>query len=430
MCVCVCAYARVTKSPLKVQNGVSEADSPIKKVAKRSRQIVDSDDDDDEAPAVVTKQQVSKEVKRVKVGKRSSGCGLFLCCCGQSDPITQATRETYIFYYQAQTARVLWLSASTGVQAWCVCMFPQSDLKMLCVFSVAPLRKQQCSSSAVDSYIYTCEQKESRKKEIYHLTCPKEAGRWTQCQDKLTSGGGGGGAQPHQWNQHWFWLACSHKHCSTVYGPGSRNQESLQAWSPGVCEPGLSVLAQAPGGPSSCKLGTNVLMLHLFLCFQKDEAFPAVPTPLFTPATPLSPPTPASSSASPGTPCTPKSTSPSGIVKRKTGQLLSFFLSFFLPSILQSVKIAGQVVFACYSFLPVRLYILKSVILVEKLLIVTVCGGSRMRLFLLVPLHLCADGCLQLHTCDGDSLMCAVEVWMRPEGGAAIFCHESLCLCV
>ncbi|KAM9845384.1 DNA ligase 1 [Aulostomus maculatus] len=38
------------KSPLKVQNGVQEADSPIKKVAKRSRQILDSDDD--EAPVV------------------------------------------------------------------------------------------------------------------------------------------------------------------------------------------------------------------------------------------------------------------------------------------------------------------------------------------------------------------------------------------
>ncbi|KAM9350224.1 DNA ligase 1 isoform 2-T2 [Symphorus nematophorus] len=43
------------KSPLKVQNGVQEADSPIKKVAKRSRQILDSDDD--EAPAV--KEQVA-----------------------------------------------------------------------------------------------------------------------------------------------------------------------------------------------------------------------------------------------------------------------------------------------------------------------------------------------------------------------------------
>lgn len=42
------------KSPLKVQNGVHEADSPIKKVAKRCRQILDSDDD--EAPVV--KEQV------------------------------------------------------------------------------------------------------------------------------------------------------------------------------------------------------------------------------------------------------------------------------------------------------------------------------------------------------------------------------------
>ncbi|XP_054452319.1 DNA ligase 1 isoform X2 [Anoplopoma fimbria] len=43
------------KSPLKVQNGVREADSPVKKVAKRSRQILDSDDD--EAPVV--KEQVA-----------------------------------------------------------------------------------------------------------------------------------------------------------------------------------------------------------------------------------------------------------------------------------------------------------------------------------------------------------------------------------
>ncbi|XP_038573311.1 DNA ligase 1 [Micropterus salmoides] len=51
------------KSPLKVQNGVQEADSPIKKVAKRSRQILDSDDD--EAPVVkeqvATKGQGDKE---------------------------------------------------------------------------------------------------------------------------------------------------------------------------------------------------------------------------------------------------------------------------------------------------------------------------------------------------------------------------------
>ncbi|KAK5860365.1 hypothetical protein PBY51_021849 [Eleginops maclovinus] len=43
------------KSPLKVQNGVQEADSPVKKVVKRSRQILDSDDD--EAPVV--KEQVA-----------------------------------------------------------------------------------------------------------------------------------------------------------------------------------------------------------------------------------------------------------------------------------------------------------------------------------------------------------------------------------
>lgn len=78
LCVCVCL--RATKSPLKVQNGVPEADSPIKKVAKRSRQILDSDED--EAPAVtqdvVTKQQANKEVKREKVNA-PVGLGCFCC---------------------------------------------------------------------------------------------------------------------------------------------------------------------------------------------------------------------------------------------------------------------------------------------------------------------------------------------------------------
>uniref|UniRef100_A0A8C9YIP3 DNA ligase n=1 Tax=Sander lucioperca TaxID=283035 RepID=A0A8C9YIP3_SANLU len=48
--------SRPVKSPLKVQNGVQKADSPVtKKVAKRSRQILDSDDDD----APVVKEQVA-----------------------------------------------------------------------------------------------------------------------------------------------------------------------------------------------------------------------------------------------------------------------------------------------------------------------------------------------------------------------------------
>lgn len=80
--------------------------------------------------------------------------------------------------------------------------------------------------------------------------------------------------------------------------------------------------------PMAVELRSVILTLLLLLCFQKDEAFTAVPTLLSSPpapATPLSPATPASS-ASPGTPCTPSSTSPSGIVKRKTGQPVSFCL--------------------------------------------------------------------------------------------------------
>ncbi|XP_061551059.1 DNA ligase 1 isoform X1 [Phycodurus eques] len=48
------------KSPLKAQNGVQEEDSPVKKVPKRSRRILDSDDDDQEVNAA--KQQVKDDL--------------------------------------------------------------------------------------------------------------------------------------------------------------------------------------------------------------------------------------------------------------------------------------------------------------------------------------------------------------------------------
>ncbi|TRY69723.1 hypothetical protein DNTS_035406, partial [Danionella cerebrum] len=47
----------LVKSPLKVQNGVQEGDSPIKKIHKRSRAIIDSDDEDHP----VVKEEVSKQ---------------------------------------------------------------------------------------------------------------------------------------------------------------------------------------------------------------------------------------------------------------------------------------------------------------------------------------------------------------------------------
>uniref|UniRef100_A0A8C2ZNF2 DNA ligase n=1 Tax=Cyclopterus lumpus TaxID=8103 RepID=A0A8C2ZNF2_CYCLU len=58
--VCV-LVSRPAKSPLKVQNGAREADSPVKKVAKRSRQILDSDEDEEEEDAPGVKEQVAAE---------------------------------------------------------------------------------------------------------------------------------------------------------------------------------------------------------------------------------------------------------------------------------------------------------------------------------------------------------------------------------
>lgn len=54
-----------------MQNGVQEADSPIKKVVKRCRQIVDSDDD--EAPVV--KEQVPSKGQGDKEEKVKATCG-------------------------------------------------------------------------------------------------------------------------------------------------------------------------------------------------------------------------------------------------------------------------------------------------------------------------------------------------------------------
>ncbi|XP_051943327.1 DNA ligase 1 isoform X1 [Hippocampus zosterae] len=51
------------RSPLKAQNGVHQEDSPVKKVAKRTRRILDSDDDDDDEEVMnVGKHQVKEDV--------------------------------------------------------------------------------------------------------------------------------------------------------------------------------------------------------------------------------------------------------------------------------------------------------------------------------------------------------------------------------
>ncbi|XP_061695754.1 DNA ligase 1 isoform X2 [Syngnathoides biaculeatus] len=54
------ANDKPVKSPLKAQNGVQEEDSPVKKVPKRTRRILDSDDDEQEVNP--TKQQVKEDL--------------------------------------------------------------------------------------------------------------------------------------------------------------------------------------------------------------------------------------------------------------------------------------------------------------------------------------------------------------------------------
>ncbi|XP_056336449.1 DNA ligase 1 [Danio aesculapii] len=59
------------KSPLKIQNGVQESDSPIKKVHKRSRAILDSDEEDEDQPMVKEQEPKQSEVQTVKKEKIS-----------------------------------------------------------------------------------------------------------------------------------------------------------------------------------------------------------------------------------------------------------------------------------------------------------------------------------------------------------------------
>ncbi|XP_016385442.1 DNA ligase 1 isoform X2 [Sinocyclocheilus rhinocerous] len=64
------AKTEPVKSPLKIQNGMQENDSPVKKVHKRSRAIIDSDDEDQP----IVKEQVPKqsEVQTAKPEKAAS----------------------------------------------------------------------------------------------------------------------------------------------------------------------------------------------------------------------------------------------------------------------------------------------------------------------------------------------------------------------
>lgn len=92
-CLCLCVLvSRPAKSPLKVQNGVQEVDSPVKKVVKRSRQILDSDDDDD-APVVkevATKRQGDKEAGKTE---KVNGICLFLNRTSESLSVTKPNSD-------------------------------------------------------------------------------------------------------------------------------------------------------------------------------------------------------------------------------------------------------------------------------------------------------------------------------------------------
>lgn len=78
------AISRPVKSPLKVQNSAHEADSPIKKVAKRSHQILDSDEDEPPAEQVTTKGLANNEpLASAEKASMDPCCILLGCMCCQ-----------------------------------------------------------------------------------------------------------------------------------------------------------------------------------------------------------------------------------------------------------------------------------------------------------------------------------------------------------
>ncbi|KAK1879094.1 DNA ligase 1, partial [Dissostichus eleginoides] len=85
------AVKKPSKSPLKVQNGVQEADSPVKKVVKRSRQILDSDDE--EAP-VVKEQAATTGDKEATAQPEKKDDGFKAVPTPMSPPAAPSTSKT------------------------------------------------------------------------------------------------------------------------------------------------------------------------------------------------------------------------------------------------------------------------------------------------------------------------------------------------
>lgn len=143
------------KSPLKVQNGVQEAESPIKKVVKRCRQILDSDDD--EVPVV--KEQVPSKGQGDKEapGKTEKKDDAFKAVpTPLSPPSTPATPVT------PTTPATPATSASPGTPSTPNSVSPTGIVKRKTARKMFPKRKLNESGSGSDSQKEEAEVKEEQ----------------------------------------------------------------------------------------------------------------------------------------------------------------------------------------------------------------------------------------------------------------------------
>ncbi|XP_036940660.1 DNA ligase 1 [Acanthopagrus latus] len=148
------AVKRPAKSPLKVQNGVQEVDSPVKKVAKRSRQILDSDDDDD---APVVKEVATKGQGDKEAGKTEKKDDVFKAVPtplspppAPATPVTPATPATPAS------------SASPGTPSTPNSISPSGIVKRKTARKMFPKRKLNESGSGSESQKEEAESREER----------------------------------------------------------------------------------------------------------------------------------------------------------------------------------------------------------------------------------------------------------------------------
>ncbi|KAM6919201.1 DNA ligase 1 [Xenentodon cancila] len=135
---------KLVKSPLKVQNGVQEPDSPITKVAKRRRQILDSDDD--ETPVVKEQAVTNGQGDKEAVGKTEMKDDVFKAVPTPLSPPPAPTTPA-----EVASPATIGSSTSPGTPSTPNSISPTGIVKRKTARKMFPKRKLDESRSCSDS---------------------------------------------------------------------------------------------------------------------------------------------------------------------------------------------------------------------------------------------------------------------------------------